>query len=92
MRWNAITMPTSAERAERSGKNGKKASVKEQAKPAVASHPPSSAAEALERIQFPAEALERIGEILIPGSSLLISDEGLGWETGRYTEFIVVTR
>jgi hypothetical protein len=29
---------------------------------------------------------------LIPGSSLVVSDEGLGRETGRYTEFIVLSR
>jgi hypothetical protein len=29
---------------------------------------------------------------LIPGSSLVISDTGLGHETGRATEFIVLTR
>jgi L,D-transpeptidase catalytic domain len=39
-----------------------------------------------------AEALNRIPELLIPGSSLVVSDEGLGRETGRYTEFIVLTR
>ena len=49
------------------------------------------AAEALDRIQMPQEAVERIGELLIPGSSLVVSDEGLGRETGRYTEFIVLT-
>ena len=41
---------------------------------------------------MPKEAVERISEILIPGSSLVVSDQGLGRETGRYTEFIVVTR
>jgi len=54
--------------------------------------PPATAAEALNRIQIPQEAADRIGEILIPGSSLLVSDEGLGRETGRYTEFIVLSR
>jgi len=39
---------------------------------------------------MPQEAVERIGELLIPGSSLVIPDEGLGAETGRYTEFIVL--
>jgi hypothetical protein len=29
--------------------------------------------------------------LLIPGSSLVVSDEGLGRETGRYTEFIVLS-
>ena len=54
--------------------------------------PPSSAALALERIKMPPEAIERIGEILVPGSSLIISDQGLGRETGRRTDFIVLTR
>jgi hypothetical protein len=54
--------------------------------------PASTAAQALDRIQMPKEALDRISELLIAGSSLVISDEGLGRETGRYTEFIVLTR
>ena len=41
---------------------------------------------------MPKEAVDRISELLIPGSSLVISDEGLGRETGRGTEFIVLTR
>ncbi|MCC6779642.1 MAG: L,D-transpeptidase [Hyphomicrobiales bacterium] len=54
--------------------------------------PPSTAAQALDRVHMPPEAVERISELLVPGSSLVISDEGLGRETGRYTEFIVLTR
>jgi hypothetical protein len=54
--------------------------------------PASTAAEALERIRIPEEVMDRVGELLIPGSSLVISDEGLGRETGRGTEFIVLTR
>ncbi len=57
--------------------------------PAVA--PRVTAAEALDRINMPAEALERIGSAWKPGSSLVISDQGLGNETGRGTDFIVVT-
>jgi hypothetical protein len=48
--------------------------------------------EALDRVTIPPQAIERINELLVPGSSLIISDEGLGRETGRYTEFIVETR
>jgi hypothetical protein len=36
--------------------------------------------------------MERIGQLLTPGSSLLVSDYGLGYETGKGTDFIVVTR
>ena len=59
--------------------------------PVIPTKAPSTAAEALDRIQFPKEAVDRIGELLIPGSSLVISDDGLGRETGRGTEFIVLT-
>ena len=80
MRWNAVTVASG-----QTGTPGKKA------KPEPAKQAPT-AAEALARIQFPPEALDRIGEVLVPGSSLIISDLGLGTETGQHTEFIVVTR
>jgi L,D-transpeptidase-like protein len=51
-----------------------------------------AAVEALDRIELPPEALDRIVPLLAPGASLLISDQGLGEETGRDTDFIVVTR
>jgi hypothetical protein len=91
MRWNAITMPSEGARAAATGtqKTGRKAervAAQAEARPLV------TAAQALERVQFPPEALERIRELLVPGSSLIISDYGLGTETGRSTEFIVVTR
>jgi hypothetical protein len=96
MRWNAITMPPEEPRgADRTAKPRKNKAGRgaQPTPPQTAEAKPSEiAAQALERIQFPPEALERIGEVLIPGSSLIISDYGLGTETGRYTEFIVVTR
>jgi hypothetical protein len=88
VRWNLMSMPGAAAGiAERPG-TGKRA-AREVAEAAV---PASSAAQALERIQMPKEAIERISEILVPGSSLIISDQGLGRETGRGTDFIVLTR
>jgi hypothetical protein len=91
MRWNAISMP--AEHLARpvdvrGGKRGRNA------EPASAhvGKAPSTAAEALDRINIPPEAAERISELLTPGSSLVVSDHGLGRETGRYTEFIVLTQ
>ena len=59
---------------------------------AVITSESSNATDALDRITIPQEAVDRIAELLTPGSSLIISDEGLGRETGRYTEFIVETR
>ena len=51
-----------------------------------------AAAEALDRIEFPPEVLDRIVPLVVPGVSLLISDQGLGEETGRDTDFIVVMK
>jgi lipoprotein-anchoring transpeptidase ErfK/SrfK len=89
MRWNLISYPhehglvTEYQPRNRRSKEPPKV---------VQSKPPSTAAQALDRIQMPPEAVERIAELLSPGSSLVISDEGLGRETGRMTEFIVLTR
>ena len=40
----------------------------------------------------PSEVSEAIAQMIIPGSSLIISDQGLGDETGEGTDIIVVTR
>jgi hypothetical protein len=90
MRWNLITIPTSGLPAPEPSSRRRRS--KEPPTPPVATRAPSTAAEALDRIHMPKEAVERISELLVPGSSLAISDEGLGKETGRYTEFIVLTR
>jgi hypothetical protein len=93
MRWNLMTIPTDPVAMTEDRGSGRRKS-KEPAKPVVhlQAKPASSAAEALDRIQFPQEAVDRISEILIPGSSLVVSDTGLGPETGRDTDFIVLTR
>jgi lipoprotein-anchoring transpeptidase ErfK/SrfK len=99
MRWNVITMPRSSRdsMAAAGGKGAKSRNARARNKaPKQVSRaallPASNAVEALERVTIPPQAIERINELLVPGSSLIISDEGLGRETGRYTEFIVETR
>ena len=52
---------------------------------------PGTAAAALDRITIPQEALDRISELTSPGASLILSDQGLGPETGKGTDFIVLT-
>ena len=51
-----------------------------------------SAAAALDRIDIPQETLGRLSELLVPGSSLIISDHGISDETDSDTDFIVLTR
>jgi lipoprotein-anchoring transpeptidase ErfK/SrfK len=59
--------------------------------PAQSAFSGSTASEALERVQLTPEIRDRIAEMITPGSSLIISDKGLGGETGRGTDFIVLT-
>jgi hypothetical protein len=95
MRWNLMTVatdPVAGAEPWDSRTRFREPRSKETPRPTARVKPPSTAAEALNRIQMPKEAVDRIAELLIPGSSLVVSDEGLGRETGRYTEFIVLTR
>jgi hypothetical protein len=93
MRWNLITVPNDPSRPPETTRNSRRRGQAPAVAPTPVSHrAPSTAAEALDRIQFPQEAVDLIAERLIPGSSLVVSDEGLGRETGRGTDFIVLTR
>jgi lipoprotein-anchoring transpeptidase ErfK/SrfK len=80
MRWNVISMP------------GAGAAKPEKGKRVEPVGPASNASEALDRVNVPQEALDRISELMSPGASLIISDQGLGPETGVGTDFIVLTR
>lgn len=45
---------------------------------------------ALDRVTIPAEVNARISEALWPGSSIIVSDEGISKETGEATDFVVL--
>ena len=53
---------------------------------------PTSATEALDRIEIPQEALDRISPLVTPGASLIVSDLGMSGETGKDTDFIMLAR
>ena len=82
LRWHVVSL-ASGGYARRSG-SGKR--VMEPMLPA------SNPNQALERVTIPPAALDRISELMSPGASLIISDQGLGPETGLGTDFIVLTR
>jgi len=50
----------------------------------------AAATAALDRITIPKEAVERISELVLPGSSLIVSDEEASKETGKQTGFVVL--
>jgi hypothetical protein len=99
LRWIAVTMPHELPKAEKVktrvviDRFGRQIEVpvKPQGK---APEPVASlsAAAVLDRIEIAPDVVQRISEYVAPGASLIVSDYGLGHETGLYTDFIVVTR
>jgi len=89
LRWNVVSMPGAGSAPVKVKKSVKGKHVEPAAAPVA---PPSNATEALDRVTIPQDALERISELMSPGASLIISDKGLGGETGKGTDFIVLTR
>jgi lipoprotein-anchoring transpeptidase ErfK/SrfK len=88
LRWNVVSMPGAGSPPVKKPAKGKR--VETPAAPVVG--PASNATDALGRVTIPQDALERISELMSPGASLIISDKGLGGETGKGTDFIVLTR
>jgi lipoprotein-anchoring transpeptidase ErfK/SrfK len=88
LRWNVVSMPGARPEPVKKSVKGKR--LEPPAAPVVG--PASNASEALGRVTIPPDALERISELMSPGASLIISDKGLGSETGKGTDFIVLTR
>jgi len=98
MRWNVVSLPGEVpkrahyvEERPRYGKHGssRRREIEDET---TAGPPPSSPAQVLARIEIPPEVSEAISQVIVPGSSLIVSDEGLSDETGEGTDFIVVTR
>ena len=93
VRWLAVSIGYDKAAADPAPRKGKvRATRDERPIPPSAEALHQAAAEALDRIELPPEVLERIIPLVAPGASLLISDQGLGEETGRETDFIVVTK
>lgn len=70
--------------------NDKPPAHKRQTRPESTPADVKGATAAIERIKLPEDAVQRISELLVPGSSLIISDEGPSIETGKDTDFVVV--
>ena len=95
VRWNVVSLPT-----DRLVKKGKYLETfvrgerlrKELVPPVHETVPPGDPNAALDRITIPAATLARINELMSPGASLIISDLAPSHETGKGTDFIVLTR
>ena len=97
LRWNVVSFPGEPPKAKRDADNDRRATRhgrrEEPVARALGDLPsPQTPAEALARIDIPQDAIDRISAMIVPGSSFVVSDQGLGEETGEGTDFIVVTR
>jgi hypothetical protein len=82
LRWTVVSMYRGAKGIDSNGKRPRHAEAFETDL--------AGARLALERVTIPKEALERIAEIVGPGSSLIVSDEPVSRETAKGTDFIVL--
>lgn len=88
--WKAVTVPESSAGAEPFERRGP-VRRGERTEP-LHLGPPSDASDALERIEMAEDVRRRIAERLWVNGSIVVTDHGLGTETGKGTDFIVLTR
>jgi lipoprotein-anchoring transpeptidase ErfK/SrfK len=97
LRWNVVSLPGEPpkrvrhveERRDRYGRTRRREIEEERAGDTA---PPQSPAQVLARIEIAPEVSEAIAQMIGPGAALIVSDQGLGDETGEGTDFDVVTR
>jgi lipoprotein-anchoring transpeptidase ErfK/SrfK len=90
IRWTVVSMPDEFPSMSKGPK--REAPAKQITEATLPVLLPNKANTALDRIEIPQDAVDRISELLTPASSVIISDYGISYETGNDTDFIVVTR
>ncbi len=93
LRWNVVSMYKNAAYKSEAADEAVVPVAKGKAKPRHNEAAPADVAgaeAALNRLTVPQEAKDRIAAGLLPGSSLIVSDEGASGETGKDTDFVVV--
>jgi L,D-transpeptidase catalytic domain len=87
LRWTVVSMPERSPRRHLALQS--RPPDKRSVEISVAVSSPDKAKAALDRIEIPQDVVERVSQLLTPGSSLIVSDYGLSEETGSDTDFIV---
>jgi lipoprotein-anchoring transpeptidase ErfK/SrfK len=90
IRWTVVSIPERSSHSQRAPAKSYKGREIQIIKTVLPT--PDKASAALNRIEIPQDAVERIAHLLTAGSSLIISDHGISGETGQDTDFIVLTR
>jgi hypothetical protein len=95
MRWTVVSIPgSSASREDREPEHRKsrRRTDEEVRKPSHETPVGQTAAVALDRIDVPKYAVDRISELVSSGFALIVSDHPISGETNDGTDFIVLTR
>jgi len=87
IRWSVVSIPEELPRMSEPATKGREAPARQTAPGPL----PDKANAALNRIEMSQDTVEKISELLTPASSLIVSDNGISQETGKDTDFIVVT-
>lgn len=90
IRWTVVSVPEKSSHSQRSSPKSQKGRAQQTIKTVLPT--PDTANAALNRIEIPQDAADRIAQLLTSGSSLIITDHGISGETGQDTDFIVLTR
>jgi L,D-transpeptidase catalytic domain len=95
-RWSVVSLPGDPPKAPRASESKVGSGAKDKRRGEAAAEPAAETAvqtprEALARIDIPQDVSDQIAALIVPGSSLVVSDQGLGEETGEGTDFIVLT-
>jgi hypothetical protein len=93
MRWVVVNLENGPAIPPERRKGNKKAAHQDSERTLhVSASVRQAAASALDRVDIPQDVFDRISGLLSPGASLIISDLPLSHETGKYTDFIILTR
>jgi hypothetical protein len=91
IRWNVVSMPDELPGPAKGLIKSGEVPVKQATEAALPPLLSTKANTAFDRIEIPKDAIDRISELVTPASSVIISDGGISHETGKNTDFIVVT-
>lgn len=94
LRWSVVSVPEPEPQAseERAQTKVRVSPRQKQSDPSPAPRVPATAQVALSRIEMSEETQRFLAERTWIGASLIVSDHGVSSETGKYTDFIVLTR
>lgn len=84
--WTALTVRDAKGKIKRKRKGKKRRKTKRVQMVSI------TAQQALDRINIPSAVRRQVAMLLTPGSSMVISDKGMSHETGKGTDFVVLTK